>query len=79
MKSYTDAVGLALQISFEYPDWGDEHISEMLQTYKHTGEPVPCNYTELQDLAVKADRLKREGKSYNEAEKELLSLRKTKK
>jgi hypothetical protein len=70
-----NAVGLALQIAYEYPDWGDEHVSEMLDTYQHTGEKRPCNYDELMMLTSQADRLKKQGLSFDDAEKKMLKAK----
>lgn len=73
MKNKPEAVGLACQIAFEYEDWGDEHVYEMLQIYVHTGEkPAPCDYDELMALTCRAARLKKDGLDYAAAEAELL-------
>lgn len=67
-----DAVLLSLQIAYEYPDWGWEHISDMFATYKESGDKPPCTPDELHDLATKASRLKRDGMSFEEAEKAMI-------
>ncbi len=66
-------IGTALQIVFEYPDWTDEHVSEMYATFKETGDRVNFSSTDLMDMATKADKLKAEGMSWDEAEKSLKS------
>lgn len=71
MKNLAAASGVATQIVFDYPNWGEEHVSDMLDTYKHTGGPAPCDYDELMSLACKADDLKKEGKTYEEVEQAL--------
>ena len=70
MKNKKNAIGLALQIAYEYdnPDW--EHVSDMLATYED--EAPPCNGDELHDLMTAGLKLKKEGKTYQEAEKEML-------
>jgi len=63
MKRKSDAVGLAFQIVTDYPDWGDEHVSDMIQTYDR-GE-APCTGDELLDLCYKVEKLVKEGKGYD--------------
>ena len=75
MRSLRDAIGVALQIAYEYPGWGPEHVSEMLDTYEASGENTPCCYDELMELALAADELKHQGLTYDEAESELLKRR----
>lgn len=65
-----NAIGLAVQIVFEYDDWGWEHISDMLSTYED-GD-APCSADELYDLCQKANMLKTAGRTYQEVTTELL-------
>ena len=44
------AIDLACQIVYEYEDWSDEHVSDMMQTYIDCGDPAPCTGDELLDL-----------------------------
>lgn len=76
MKSLKTAVGVACQVAFEYPDWGPEHVSDMLATYDATGQEVPCDYDELMELTYAADALRVQGKSFSEAESELIKTHK---
>jgi len=69
MKNNKKAIGLALQIVYEYENWGWEHISDMLATYEDT--KPPCDGDELHDLCVIADRHKKAGLSYDDALKEM--------
>lgn len=69
------AIGVALQIAYEYPKWGSEHVSDMLATYDSTGERAPCDYDELMELTSAADALRRHGKTFSEAQAELLKER----
>jgi len=73
MKCRKDAVLLALQIAYEYDDWGQAHVSEMLDTYDDSGEVPPCSYDELMDLTMIAAKHRREGRSFDEAEKLMMS------
>lgn len=75
MNSRNDAVLLALQIAFEYENWGPEHVSDMIDTYDATGEKAPCSYDELMDLTLIASKAKREGRSFEEAETLMISKR----
>ena len=67
-----DAVGLALQIVYEYEDWTEEHVSDMFNTYAECGDTPPCTGDDLEDLCYEADALKKKGLTYNEAEKTML-------
>ncbi len=60
------AVGLSLQIVYEYENWGDEHVSDMIQTYKDCGDPAPCTGDMLLHLCEIAESHKSTGKSYQE-------------
>lgn len=72
MRNLETACGVAAQIVFEYPGWGDEHVSDMYNTYRDCGEKPPCSGDELMDLTVAAERLKKSGLTYSETEKELM-------
>jgi len=61
------AINLALQIVFEYPDWGEEHVSDMLSLF----ETEPCTFEELRLLCSLVQRLKDQGMDYTEIIKEL--------
>lgn len=71
MKNKTKAVLLSLQIVYEYPEWGWEHISDMLSLYESPEKP-PCDGDELWDLCIIASRHKKAGLSYDDAKKEML-------
>ena len=71
MKSLEDAVGVALQIVFEYPDWTQEHVEDMFKTYESSGEEPPCSFDELEDLTIKAGKLKNSGMTWDQAEAQL--------
>ena len=60
--------GLACQIAFEYPNWGNEHISDMLATQEGK---KPCSSDILYEATSKADTLKRAGKSYEKTLQEV--------
>jgi hypothetical protein len=72
-KKKETVVGLACQIAYEYPEWGEEHVSDMLRTYRENGEKAPCSGDELLDMTVKADALKKQGLKFAAAEKQLLA------
>jgi hypothetical protein len=74
VKRRHDAILLALQIAFEYA-WGPEHVSGMLDTYEDSGETPPCSYDELMELTLIAAKAKRDGCTFNEAEKLMMSRR----
>jgi len=64
---FTIALSLALQIVFEYPDWGDEHVSEMLVLM----DSRPCDFVELRSLCSSVQAVKNEGLNYEQALKKL--------
>ena len=70
MRNKKDAIGLALQIVYEYDNWGSEHISDMMATYEDT--KPPCNGNELYDLCNIADTHKKAGLSFKDAEKQMI-------
>lgn len=72
LRNPEKAVGVACQIAFEYDNVGWEHVSDMYATYRECGERPPCSADDLGDLTFEAVRLRQDGKSYEEAEKELL-------
>lgn len=76
MKNKKNAVGLATQIVFEYSDWGDEHISDMMATFELSSK-APCSGYELQDLCSAAQKLKSSGLDCDAVTKELLKKKKT--
>lgn len=55
------AVELAAQIVFEYEGWGSEHVEEMCSC----GD-FECDYDEVYAAAMAIDRLKADGKGYDE-------------
>ena len=69
MKNKKIVIGLACQIVYEYPDWSDQHVSDMLKTYSDNGEKLPCDYDTLIDMCYLADKIKKQGKSYKQAVK----------
>lgn len=75
----SEAIGLALQIVFEYENWGDEHVSDMLSTYTETGERPPCTGDELYDLCQMAEKEKKKGLDIESVEKVLKKGTKKKK
>lgn len=72
MRSRKDAVLVALQIAYEYDGWGCGHVSDMLDTYEAAGDKPPCSYDELMELSLVAAKHKREGLTFQEAEKRML-------
>jgi len=79
MRDPEVAVGAACQLAYEYEDVGYEHISDMYNTYRECGERPPCTADQFEDLTFAALKLRREGKEYEEAEKELLAKHSKKK
>ena len=75
MRNRAEAVGVALQIAFEYDGWGSEHVSAMMDTYESSGDVPPCDYDELMDLTMEAAKHKKQGRTFNEAEKLMMSTR----
>ena len=76
MRNRAEAVGVALQIAFDYPAFGAEHVSAMLDTYESSGAtPPPCDYDELMALTMEASEHKKQGRTFNEAEKLMMSTR----
>jgi hypothetical protein len=71
-KANKALVSSALQLGFEYPDFGDEHLMDWFAMYREQGETPPYDYGELQDMAYNVILLKNEGLSYKEAEAKLL-------
>lgn len=59
IRSVEDTVNLALQIVYDYDDWGDEHVSEMIATYED-GDPPPCDGDTLMTVCTKAAKLRKE-------------------
>ena len=70
-KVKAELVGTALQIVYEYPNWGAEHIEDMYQAVKQGGRPK-FSIDDLEDMTVKAARVKKTGKKWKDAEKELM-------
>ena len=64
-----DAISLALQLAYEYENPGWEHIEDMLACYED--EDPPCDGDDLNDLMTQGLKLKAEGKTFQEAHKEL--------
>ena len=75
MKSIKDSIGLALQIAYEYENWNEEHVSDMLATYTSCGDKPPCSYDELMDLAIEAAEYKQKCITFSDAEKLMLKKR----
>ena len=67
-------IGLACQLGYEYENPGWEHIDAMLETYTDQGEPIPCDADDLYDFTMKAAQFKKDGKTFDEAEKELAKI-----
>lgn len=78
MKKIKDAIGLGLQLAYEYPGWGWEHISDMLATYERPSK-APCDGDELYDLANEATAHKTAGLSFEDAQKAMLEKHTVKK
>ena len=81
MRDKKAAISVACQLAFDYEDCGQEHISDMYNTYRECGDTPPCSYDDLEDLTYEALALKKENKTWDEAEKILLERhsKKTKK
>lgn len=58
---------LAAQVVFEYPEWGDEHIQEMLATYRACGDKPPCTADQLEDACKLLQKQKDAGLNFQEA------------
>jgi len=72
IKVSEELAGVALQVAYEYPDWGEEHVSDMHATYRQTGRKAPFTADDLYEVTIQADALRRAGKSWTEAEKLLM-------
>ena len=67
MKYPEEVAGTAAQIVFEYPNWSDEHISDMFDAVVASeGRPKGWDEDTLQDATYEAHQLKEEGLSYDE-------------
>jgi len=67
------AVGTAIQIVFEYPNWGCEHVADMYDCFDQTiDDPAPCDLNTLADLCEDVQKLKNEGFELEAIETELL-------
>jgi len=76
MRDAEKAVGVAVQIAYEYKNWGDEHVSDMYRTFADCGEPAPCSSDTLYDLTWQAAELEKKGVNYQEAVETLLKKHK---
>jgi len=72
-------IGVACQIAYEYEDWTQEHVSDMYNTYKETGEKPPCSYDELYDATSRAEIFKVKGLNFDEVMIKMRGLYKGKK
>jgi hypothetical protein len=63
-----ECAGVACQIAYEYENVGNEHISDMYDTYE--GE-APFSFDVLEDATYEALKLRKEGLSYDDALKKL--------
>jgi hypothetical protein len=72
-KVKADLVGTALQIVFEYPDFGAEHIGDMYDTI----DRPKFEYEDLEDITLSAEKLKKKGYDWEEAEKLLMKTKGT--
>jgi hypothetical protein len=70
MKNKKEAVELAAQIVWEYPEWTGEHVSDMMATYDKGTEP--CSLSELYDLCTSLQSFKNRGIRSDVAIKELI-------
>ena len=71
MKNKSLIAGIACQIAYEYPNWTDEHVGEMLRISDDIPEPRPCSYDTLCDATAKADECKKNGLSWDKTLKEV--------
>jgi hypothetical protein len=64
-------VETAVQLAYEYENWGCEHVSDMFDVCRQDGPP---GFTEddLYEAAMKAKKLKASGKEYTEAITEMM-------
>jgi hypothetical protein len=62
----------ALQIAYEYPDWGPEHVFDMYDTFASSGRKVSFDVDDLHDMTIKANNLKEQGMEWKEAEDTLM-------
>jgi hypothetical protein len=72
-KVKADLVGTALQIVFEYPNWGQEHVSDMFDSI----DRPKFEFEDLEDITIAADKLKKKGYDWEEAEKLLMKTKGT--
>jgi len=54
---------------YDYPSWNEVMVSDMIKTYDDCGEKRPCDEDTLFTACNIADKLKKEGKTWKEAEK----------
>ena len=76
-KDMETLIGTALQVAYEYPDWGETHVQDMYDTFKQTGTKVKFSADDLYDATVEADKLKKAGKQWRDAEKAMLKMKLT--
>lgn len=58
---------LAAQIVFEYPDWDSAHISDMMATYRESGDKAPCTADQLEDACNLVQKQKSAGADFQTA------------
>jgi len=72
-KVKKDLVGTALQIVFEYPNWGQEHVSDMFDAI----DRPKFEFEDLEDITIAADKLKKKGFGWGEVEDFLMKQKGT--
>ena len=67
---------VATQIVYDYPEWGPEHVGDMIDTYDQK-QPAPFTYDQLLDVADYVDSLKRKGTDAEAAIADAIEFAKT--
>ena len=69
MENHKETMVLTgMQIAYEYPDWGFEHVTDMYDTFAATGRKVKFDVDDLHEATIKAQNLKEQGKEWRDAE-----------
>lgn len=67
-----DCAATGVQIAYEYPNWTDEHVSDMWEAVlQHEGRPRNWDIDDLNSATFEAAELKSQGVSYSDAVREL--------
>ncbi len=58
---------VAAQIVYEYPDWNEAHVNDIMRTYAEVGEIAPCDGDQLYVACNEMQKVKDSGLSYFDA------------